>query len=101
MFFIGCSSKDVIRLPITTSSLEALKYYREADRLLGLNIGEGPEIRQLLDSALVLDPDFAMALEMYPTNDPLLARKYEEKAKSLSDKITEAERKILNIRESY
>ena len=101
LFFIGCSSKDVIRLPITTSSLEALKYYREADRLLGLNIGEGPEIRQLLDSALVLDPDFAMALEMYPTNDPLLARKYEEKAKSLSNKITNAERKILNIRESY
>ena len=99
--FIGCSSKEIIMLPITTSSPDALKYYREADRLLGLNIGEGPEIRTLLDSALVMDQDFAMALEMYPTNDPLLAREYEEKAKSLFDKITEAERKILNIRESY
>ena len=101
IFFVGCSSKEVIRLPITTSSPDALKYYKKADRLLGLNIGEGPEIRHFLDSALVMDPDFAMALEMYPTSDPLLAREYEEKAKSLSDKITDAERKILNIRESY
>jgi len=52
-------------LPITTSSPDALKYYREADRLLGLNIGEGPEIRTFLDSALSIDPNFAMALEMY------------------------------------
>ena len=101
IFFVGCSSKEVIRLPITTSSPDALKYYKKADRLLGLNIGEGPEIRNLLDSALSIDPNFAMALEMYPTSDQLLAREYEEKAKKLSGEITEAERKILFIRESY
>ena len=48
---------------------------------------KGPEIRNLLDSAINLDPNFAMALEMYPTSDQLLAREYEEKAKQLSDKI--------------
>ena len=97
----GCSKKEIIKLPVTTSSQEALKYYIEAEKLLGLNIGEAPEIRTLLDSAIKLDPDFAMALEMYPTNDQLLAREYEEKAKQLSSRITEAERKILSIRESY
>ena len=99
--FYGCSKKEIIKLPITTSSQKALEYYMEAEKLLGLNIGEGPEIRTLLDSAINLDPNFAMALEMYPTSDQLLAREYEEKAKQLSDKITEAERKILLIRESY
>lgn len=98
---LGCSKVEIVKLPITTSSQEALEYYTEAEKLLGLNIGEGPEIRALLDSAIKLDPNFAMALEMYPTSDQLLAREYEEKAKQLSSKITEAERKTLSIRESY
>ena len=97
----GCSKVDVVKLPITTSSQQALEYYKEAEKLLGLNVGEGPEIRALLDSAIGLDPNFVMALEMYPTDDQLLEREYKEKAKKLSDKITESERKILSIRESY
>ena len=98
---LGCSTKEIIRLPITTSSPEALALYRKADKINSLSFGEGKEIRMFLDSAIFLDPDFAMAFEMYPTQDPLQAKKYEEKAKNLSDKITEAERKILKIRESY
>ena len=101
IIFNGCSKTDIVDLPITTSSPEALTLYKKAHKINSLNFGEGKEIREILDSALSLDPNFAMALEMYPTNDPLLSKEYQQKAKDLSTKITEAERKILKIRDSY
>tara|TARA_B100002051_G_C16729503_1_gene637374 strand:+ start:188 stop:1696 length:1509 start_codon:yes stop_codon:yes gene_type:complete len=99
--FNSCSKVEVVDLPITTTSPEALALYKRAHKINSLNFGEGKEIREILDSALALDPNFSMALEMYPTNDPLLSKKYQQKASELSVSITEAERKILKIRESY
>ena len=95
----GCSKKDVIKLPITTSSPKALELYNRA--MLSFEVGDDPEKRADLDSALALDPDFAMALEMYDSQDPLLKKEHREKAKSLFQKITEAEKKMIEIRESY
>ena len=95
----SCSKKDVIKLPITTSSPKALELYNRA--MLSFEVGDDPEKRADLDSALALDPDFAMALEMYDSQDPLLKKEHREKAKSLFQKITEAEKKMIEIRESY
>ena len=96
---LSCAKKDVIKLPITTSSHKALEYYNRA--MLSYDVGDNPEKRSDLDSALALDPDFAMALEMYDSQDPLLKKEHREKAKLLFQKITKAERKMIEIRESY
>ena len=95
----SCSKKEVIKLPITTSSQKALEYYNRA--MLSFEVGDGTETRTNLDSALAIDPEFAMALEMYDSPDPVLIRKHREKAKSLFPKLTDAEKKIIGIRESY
>jgi len=95
----SCSKKEFIRLPITTSSQDALGFYYRA--MLSFDVGDGPEKRKDLDSALALDPDFAMALEMYGSTDPLLRRKHQEKAKSLFSNITDAEKRMIGINESY
>ena len=95
----GCSKKEVIKLPITTLSDEALSFYNKA--MLHSEIFEGLEKRQTLDSALVLDSNFVMALEMYGSDNDLIKRKHQEKAKKLSNKVTESERKRLEIRQSY
>ena len=95
----SCTKKNIIKLPITTSSHKALEYYNRA--MLSYDVGDNPEKRSDLDSALALDPDFAMALEMYDSQDPLLKKEHREKAKLLFQKITKAERKMIEIRESY
>ena len=95
----NCSKINVVKLPITTSSQKALEHYNRA--MLSYEVGDDPEKRANLDSALVLDPDFAMALEMYDSQDPLLKKEHREKAKSLFQKITDAEKKMIETRESY
>jgi tetratricopeptide (TPR) repeat protein len=98
LVFSACSKKPVLELPITTSP-KALEYYKKA--MLSFEVGDGFEKRQYLDSALALDPSFAMALEMYESNDPLLKRKQREKAKSLHASVSDAEQFMLNIRNAY
>ena len=95
----NCSKTNVVKLPITTTSPSALEFYNKA--MLSFDVGDGPEKRAALDSALALDPNFAMALEMYASQDPRLRKEHQERAKKMVDKITEAERKMLKIRESY
>ena len=99
IFFCACSRVEVVELPITTSSPKALDYYRKA--MLSYQVGDGLETRTLLDSALSLDPDFVMALELYESQDPILNKKYQEKAKKNAINVSEAERKILTTRQSY
>ena len=96
---ISCSNKEIIKLPITTSSDEALSFYNKA--MLHAEVFDGLEKRQSLDSALALDSNFVMALEMYGSTNDLIKRKHQEKAKRLSTKVTESERKRLKIRQSY
>jgi tetratricopeptide (TPR) repeat protein len=99
LVFSACSKKTVIKLPITTSSQKALEYYKTA--MLSYQVGDSPECRAYLDSALTIDPNFAMALEFYESENPKEKIKFEEKAKSLFSKISEAEKKIITIREGY
>ncbi len=95
----SCSKVPIIELPITTASQKALEYYKKA--MLSYQVGDEYEMRLLLDSALVSDPEFVLALEFHSSLDPIIRKKYEERAKELSVKATEAERKILSIRQSY
>ena len=68
--FSACSKKPVVELPITTTSPKALEYYKKA--MLSEQVGDGFEKRQYLDSALVLDPKFVMALDRYESLDPAI-----------------------------
>ena len=95
----SCAKKDVVKLPITTSSTKALEYFERA--MLSYQVGDYPECQADLDSALTLDSDFAMALEMYESQNPRERKEHEKKAKSLFTNISEAEKKIINIREGY
>tara|TARA_B100001758_G_scaffold159522_1_gene137534 strand:- start:1438 stop:2940 length:1503 start_codon:yes stop_codon:yes gene_type:complete len=95
----SCSQKNIIKLPVTTSNEEALKYYQKA--MLSYEVGDAFEMRRYLDSALTIDPNFAMALELYESQDPLQKKEHRERAKKASVNISEAEKKLLSIRESY
>ena len=97
--FNSCSKVEVVDLPITTSSPKALAYYKSA--MLSFQVGDAPEMRALLDSALSVDPNFVMALELYESEDPILKRKHRELAKKNVINASEAEKKIISIRESY
>ena len=99
LFFFSCSKKEIIKLPVTSSSEQALEYYKKA--MYSLEVGDDFEKRLFLDSALSLDSEFIMALELYDSPDPILTKKNQELAKKLSINGTEAERNILCIRESY
>ena len=99
IIFNSCSKVEVVDLPITTSSPKALAYYKSA--MLSFQVGDAPEKRALLDSALSIDPNFVMALELYESEDPILKRKHRELAKKNVINASEAEKKIISIRESY
>jgi tetratricopeptide (TPR) repeat protein len=99
LLFSACSKIPVVELPITTSSPKALEYYKKA--MLSAQVGDGFEKRQYLDSALVLDPNFVMALDRYESLDPVKKRKQREMAKSLQNTVTDAEQFILKIRNAY
>ena len=97
--FSACSKIPVVELPITSSSPKALEYYKKA--MLSAQVGDDFEKRQYLDSALVLDPNFVMALDRYESLDPIKKRKQREMAKSLQSTVTNAEQLILHIRNAY
>ena len=99
IIFNGCSKVEVVDLPITTSSPKALAYYKACYVIL--QVGDAPETRALLDSALSIDPNFVMALELYESEDPILKRKHRELAKKNVVNASEAEKKMISIRESY
>tara|TARA_B100000676_G_scaffold300575_1_gene346445 strand:- start:4078 stop:5667 length:1590 start_codon:yes stop_codon:yes gene_type:complete len=97
--FYRCSSKEIIQLPITTSSPEALEYYKRA--MLSYQVGDVIECNEDLKLALSVDPNFAMALEFYQSQNQRENIEFQLKAKSQFQNISEAEQKIISIRESY
>ena len=99
LLVISCSSKPVVELPISTSSKKALSYYKNAMR--SFEVGDEFEKRLFLDSALIHDSNFVLALEFHGSPDPIIRKEYQDKAKILSVNVTKAERKIISIRESY
>ena len=97
--FFSCSKKPFEQLPITTSSIKAKAYYERA--IKHLQVGEQIEKRKFLDSALFLDPDFAMALEFYDNPNLIKRKKDQKKAQSFLNNLTEEEKHILQIRDGY
>lgn len=90
---VGCSKKELIELPITTSSEKALKYYKKAqDYYLTTDFPEG---WAMLDSALALDPNFALASLWRWHPDPSIRIKNRKKAYSLIDNVSVPEKYIL------
>ena len=80
---------------ITTSSLEAYKYYSEGRALH--QQGKYRESISLMEKAVALDPGFAMAYRSMGTayailGQPEEVKKYLQRALSLSDRISEKER---------
>ena len=92
---LGSIQKFDAPLELTTSSLEALKYYS-----LGIdqsNRGRYLEAIPFYKRAVELDPDFAygygaLAVNYNNTNQPALAAEYAKKAFALRDRVTESEK---------
>lgn len=93
LIFSACSKQPLVELPITTSSPKALEYYKKAmDYFETTDFQEG---LALLDSALSLDPDFALASLNRWHADPDIRSKNRKKAYSLMEKVSVAEKYIL------
>ena len=99
LFIFSCSSKNITELEITSSSKEAIKYYKKAMKYY--QIGENFEKRTYLDSALSIDPNFVMGLEFYQDTDFFKRKEQQKKAQSLLNTVTKEEQQILLIRDSY
>jgi len=99
LFVFSCSSKNITELEITSSSKEAIKYYKKAMEYY--QIGENFEKRTYLDSALSIDPNLALGLEFYQDTDFFKRKEQQKKAQSLLNAVTKEEEQILLIRDSY
>ena len=94
----SCTDKVVERLPITTKSEEAQQYYQKA--LEYYLTTDYPEGWSALDSALMIDPNFAMASLIRWHPDPSIRTKNRKKAYSLINTVSNAERYILKANRS-
>jgi len=92
---LGRISRQKLSLPrATTSSLEALKYYTEG------RLNSGDAAFKLLQQAIELDPDFAMAhaelgLKYYINGDRVKGEEHFQKALSLLDRLTTREQLLI------
>jgi len=89
----ACENSSFEKLPITTKSEEALRHYRKA--LEFYLTTDFPEGWASLDSALIIDPDFAMASLNRWHPDPSIRSKNRKKAYSLIKTVSNAEKYIL------
>ena len=93
IIFSACSKKPVVELPITTSSPKALEYYKKA--MDYYKTTDWPEGWGMLDSALAIDPNFALASLQRWHPDPDIRTKNRKKAYSLMGEVSSAEKYIL------
>jgi tetratricopeptide (TPR) repeat protein len=89
---LSCQKEDSGKIPVTTSSTEAL-----ADFLKGRDLSErlqGQESLQYLEAAIEKDPNFAMAYLFNSFSQPTAQGFFDQldKAVSLKDKVSEGER---------
>jgi len=92
MLMPGCSQEAAEKVPITTSSPEALKAYLQA-RDLSEKL-QGQESLEFYQKAVELDPEFAMAHLNMSLAQPSAREFFAslEKAKALVEKVTEGEK---------
>jgi len=92
---LGRISRQKLPLPrATTSSLEALKYYT------GGRLASGDTVFKLLEQAIELDPDFAMAhaelgMKYYIAGNRVKGEEHFQKALSLLDRLTTREQLLI------
>lgn len=88
---IGCGNKDTGKIPITTSSNEALKLFMEGRDLVEKL--QGQESLHYFEQAINLDSTFAMAYLYFSFNQPTVSGFFEqlETAIALEAKVSEAE----------
>ena len=92
-FLFSCSEKPIVELPITTTSTKALEHFIKSQ-----DFGSTADFREgriELDSALVLDPEFTLALLNKWDEDPRVTAANKKKAYSMINKVTPAEKLIL------
>jgi tetratricopeptide (TPR) repeat protein len=82
LLIVGCSKSTDVDLPITSTSEEAKKLYKEA--WYYWDQGEGIKGWGLMEEALSIDPDFILANLYVPTNDPNKWREHRDRAKENS-----------------
>ena len=92
ILILNCQKEDSGKIPITTSSKEAL-----ADFLKGRDLFErlqGQESLQYLEAAIEKDPNFAMAYLFNSFSQPTAQRFFDQldKAVALKDQVSEGER---------
>ena len=80
VFLFSCAKQPLVELPITTSSDIALEHYRTA--MKHWEVGDDFEKRIHLDSAIMTDPNFALALDMNDVPDRSNRKAYQKKAQS-------------------
>ena len=78
ILLFSCTDKIVEQLPITTSSERARKYYQKAREYYLTT--DFPEGWSFLDSALAIDPNFAMASLIRWHPDPSIKAKNRKKS---------------------
>lgn len=94
ILLFSCSDKSIEQLPITTNNEKAREHYQKArEYYLTTDFAEG---WSSLDSALAIDPNFAMASLIRWHPDPSIRAKNRKKAYSLIDNVSDAEKYILN-----
>ena len=96
--FFSCADKAIEQLPITTNSEKARKHYQRAREYYLTT--DFPEGWVSLDSALAIDPNFAMASLIRWHPDPSIRAKNRKKAYSLINTVSNAEKYILKSNRS-
>ena len=98
ILLFSCADKAIEQLPITTNSEKARKHYQKAREYYLTT--DFPEGWSSLDSALAIDPNFAMASLIRWHPDPSIRTKNRKKAYSLINTVSIAEKYILKSNRS-
>ena len=95
LIMIGCTQRQDVPLPVTTTSTEALELFNAGIKhQLNHDFLLQP---QYFQKALALDPDFVLANLWINESDPAKWFEYFEKAKASKDKVSEVERILVDI----
>ena len=91
LLWMGCTTQDTSKIPITTSSNEALKLFIQGRDLFERL--QGQESLQYFDQAIEIDSNFAMAYLYSSFSQPTITGFFEQlnKAVALEDKVSPGE----------
>ena len=99
LFLFSCAKETIIEIPVSTTSDSARKLYKKAIYLD--EQGQWFEKIALLDSAILIDPKFALAHLNYNSNDPIKQKEHLQKAVELKNSVTKSEKLIIETFENF